>query len=297
MKKVAFAALAGLSMTTSAHAADMIAGVSPTLAMGAAQYEVTTGWYIRGDLGESLGVSPSVGSATIAAPPAGGPNGTMAPIYGASTNKFINVFGGGFGYDFGYGFRLDATFDHYTSHSSSYAGTVVCPYSAPVVPTGVFYDPTNTCTGSANLKNTNNAALINAYYELPIFDGFTPYVGAGAGVNFLMAHGALGYTKTSDGTNYAADLTVPAGTTPTWVDAGGVPIAPAPGISFGPQNWSRTFSQTKATIAVALMAGAAYHFNEWLTFDLGYRFLDADVLKPTSNVSHDFRLGLRLYAH
>jgi len=301
MKKVAFAALAGLSMTTAAHSADL-AVASPTLAMDAAQYEVTTGWYIRGDLGESLGVTPAVGAATIAVPPPGDPNTSMSPIYGSSVSKKNTTFGVGFGYDFGFGFRADATFDHYTRLSNSYSGTVICPYGATTVapggvPAGILYDPTNTCTGLAQLSTMNNVALANAYYELPGFFGFSPYVGGGAGLNFMQATGSLGYTKTIGGGNYSADTTPAAGTPAVWVNAAGAPITPAPAVTFGNQNWSRTFSQTKTTMAVALMAGAAYHFNQWVTVDLGYRFLDADIGNPASNVSHDFRVGVRLYAN
>ncbi len=314
MKKVAFAALAGLSMSTCALstcalAADAAMPVSGSLATNA-QYEVGSGWYLRGDLGDNLGVSPSVDAASITAPPAGNATTATKPTFGASTRKDNFSFGLGFGYQFAPWFRMDATFDHFTAVSSHYTGTVVCPYNARTLTAqagdprfaagtniGILYDTNQTCNGEEQITNINNLALINAYYDLPAFAGLVPYVGAGAGLNFMSTTGNLVYKKTSDGSTYAADLTAPSGTPSVWVDANGNTISPNPGISFAAQNWNRTYSQSKVTLAIALMAGVAYHFNESLALDLGYRYLNADILHPSSNHSHDFRAGIRLYAN
>ena len=70
-----------------------------------------------------------------------------------------------------------------------------------------------------------------------------------------------------------------------------------PGISFAPQNWNRSLSQTKVTMAIALMAGITYHFNDWVALDLGYRYVNADVGNFSSNYSNEFRAGMRIYAN
>ena len=299
MKIVAFAALAGLTMTTAGQAADMAAPVGGVL--GGPQYEVGSGWYIRGDFGDSLGVGPSVNASSIVGPPPGDATNPIAPTYGASASKQNFTFGGGFGYQFSPNFRMDATFDHYTSVNFKYTGQVVCPYNATGVfqagiPVGVLYDTNNTCNGVETISNRNNVALVNAYYDLPMFGGLTPYVGAGVGLNYFHTSGSLNYSQTSNGANYAADLTLPGGTPAVWVNSAGQPVA-NPGIAFGPQNWNRSLSQTKITAAVALMAGVAYHFNDWVTLDLGYRYMNANIRQPTTNYSHDFRAGVRLYAN
>ena len=305
MKKVAFAALVGLSMTTVAHGADLASGQIA----GGSQYEIGSGWYIRGDFGEALGVGPSVNGSSITAPPPGDASNAIAPTYGASAHQQQFTFGGGFGYQFNSNFRVDATFDHFTSVSFGYVGQVVCPYSATGIyqtiitatgtisnPLGILYDPTNTCNGVEKISNTNNVALVNAYYDLPAFYGLAPYVGAGVGMNFFHTSGTLGYFKTSDGSSYNADLSLPGGYPAVWVNAQGQAV-PNPGIAFSQQNWNRTLSQTKITMAIALMAGVSYHFNDWVALDVGYRYLNANISQPGSNYSNEIRAGLRIYAN
>jgi opacity protein-like surface antigen len=306
MRKVVLAAVAGLSMTSAAFPADMT--LSPTLAQN--QEEIGSGWYIRGDIGEALITNPGVNSVSIAAPPAGNAGTSIVPVYSGSVNTNVFAFGAGFGYQFTPWFRMDATFDHFNSVNTGYGGTVVCPYTAtglysntnsvnppPNTPLGIFYNPNDTCDGVEKISNSNNVALVNAYVDIPMWGGFAPYVGAGAGLNFMQTTGALTYNKTSDGTTYAANLTAPSGFPPVWIDVNGNALNPQPKISFTPQNWNRSLSQTKVTMAIALMAGVTYHVNDWVALDLGYRYVNADVGNFGSNYSNEFRAGIRIYAN
>jgi len=296
MKKVAFAALAGLTMTTAGLAADLAAPVSGEV--GGQQYEIGSGWYIRGDIGESLGSMPGLDSTSFSTPPGGAAGSTISPPFGANMHSNNFTLGGGVGYQFAPWLRMDATFDHFSRTNGQASGTAFCPYGATAVGTsGILYDPTNTCNGSATITNVNNVGLINAYYDMPAFGGLVPYVGAGAGINVFNSTGSLAYTQTNTGQTYNANTTVPAGVTAVWVNASGTPVTPQPNVGFGPQNWNRALSQTKVSLAVALMAGVAYHFNDWVTLDVGYRYLNADVFHPTTNYSNEIRAGVRLYAN
>jgi opacity protein-like surface antigen len=305
MKKVAFAALAGLTMTTAALPADLTpAPAGAVWSNTAAQYEVGSAWYIRGDLGENWGASPSVGQVSITPPPPGDASNPIAPTYGPSGNFNSWSWGVGFGYQYSPNLRFDATYDHFNAQAFKYTGTVVCPFNATGIfnqftgaTLGVLYDTNQTCNGTEKITNNNNVLMFNAYYDIPMAYGLTPYVGAGAGVNFLSTTGTLAYTRTSDGSTYSSDLTVPAGYPAVWVNNAGVPVNPQPKIAFAPQNWNRQISTSQTTMAVAVMAGLAYHFNEWVTLDIGYRYLNANIAKPSTNYSNDFRAGLRIYAN
>ena len=97
--------------------------------------------------------------------------------------------GAGFGYRWNDWLRFDATWDYRTGPGGSRQATVVCPYgltgvSSPAgVPLGFLYDTTNTCNGSASVRQYDNAFLANAYFDLGTYYGFTPYVGGGLGLN------------------------------------------------------------------------------------------------------------------
>ena len=301
MRKVVLAAVAGLSMTSAALPADMT--LSPTL--DSQQVELGSGWYIRGDVGDALITVPGVNAISITAPPPGNAGTSISPTFNGTKSGNVITFGAGFGYQVTPWFRMDATFDHFNPITSNFGARVVCPYAsvgihandAAQTPLGVLYNTNDTCDGNIQVKNMNNVALVNAYYDLPLWGGFAPYIGAGAGLNFFTSTGQLAYNKTSDGTTYAANLTLPGGYPAVWVDAGGNAITPQPNISYAAQNWNRTLTQTKVTMAIALMAGITYHINEWIALDLGYRYVNADVGNFGSNYSNEFRAGIRVYAN
>ncbi len=302
MRKVVIAAVAGLSMTSAAHAADMT--LSPTLTQ---QEEIGSAWYIRGDIGDALVTEPGVNAVSIGAPPPGNAGTSMAPTFSGTVSSNVITYGAGVGYQFSPWFRMDATFSHFNPVSTSYGRTVVCPYGAvgifstnpvsgKVTNLGVLYDPNDTCNGLERISNSNNVALVNAYWDIPVFGtSFVPYVGAGAGVNVFQTTGRLSYNKTSDGTTYAGDTSLPGGYPPQWVLSNGTPVNP--GISFAAQNWNRTLSQTKVTMAIALMAGLTYHVNDWIAVDVGYRYVNADVGNFSSNYANEVHAGIRLYAN
>ena len=161
---------------------------------------------------------------------------------------------------------------------------------------GYLYNTSNTCNGIFNLKQHNDMALANGYVDLGTYWGVTPYVGAGAGLNATTTSGDIAFVETANGQGYAADLT-PTGTYPQiWVNSAGRPITPQPSIAFTTQNWNRSFSSTKYSLAVALMAGVGIQLTPSATLDIGYRYLNtgASTLYVTSPAAATVE-GLRTF--
>lgn len=127
--------------------------------------------------------------------------------------------------------------------------------------------------GSASLKTEVGlqTLLLNAYYDIGTYSGFTPYVGGGLGLAFLRTKGALSVA----------------------VDA-----APA---------FELSGSHTKAVFAGQVGLGCSYALTDYAALDLGYRFLltgngetplsfagvELAKVKSKNNYAHQFMLGLR----
>ena len=315
MKVLLSLACAAAIVVAPASAADLL-GTSPPLTLPATQgplaYEVGSNWYVRGDLGISFDVAPTVSLAAISAPPPGFA-GSPLPVYSGQNIHATDFSGGvGAGYRFNNYLRFDGTWDYRTGPGGSKSTSVVCPYAltgltsqAPPNPLlGYLYNPTNTCIGSANINQHNNTFLANAYVDLGTYYGFTPYVGGGAGFNINTMSGSLNFNETANGQPYAADLT-PTGTYPQlWITQFGNVINPQPNIAFAPQNWNRSFSSTTYSFAWALSAGLGYQLTPSATLDVGYRYLNSgaitNLINPQTgmtvkqnNWSQQIRVGLR----
>ena len=108
--------------------------------------------------------------------------------------------------------------------------------------------------------------LLNAYYEPYTFNGFTPYIGVGAG---------LALVQVSD---YSSAVVPP----------------------FTPVATSR-----KWNFAYAAMLGSSFAFSRNVLLDVGYRYLALGTADTTADSSgrmvqfkdiaaHEFRIGVRL---
>jgi opacity protein-like surface antigen len=148
--------------------------------------------------------------------------------------------------------------------------------------------------------------------DLGTWWGFTPYVGAGVGMNATQISGTIAYVNASDGSPYNANLTPAASSIPTingggatpniWLNPNGSVISPQPKVSFAQQNWNRTISATKYGVAWALTAGFGYQLTPSATLDLSYRYLDTGAPSTVSvggatvkqqNTSQQLRIGVR----
>ncbi len=298
-----------------ASAADLL-GSAPPLTLPAEQgplaFEAASNWYVRGDLGISFDVAPTVSTAAISVPPPGFAGSTL-PVYSGQNIHATDFSGGlGAGYRFNNYLRFDGTWDYRTGPGGSSSTTVVCPYAltgltSQIPPNpllGYLYNTTNTCIGSANINQHNNTFLANGYVDLGTYYGFTPYLGGGLGFNINTMAGSLTFNETADGQRYAADLT-PTGTYPQlWLNQFGNLISPQPNIAFAPQNWNRSFSSTTYSFAWALSAGLGFQLTPSATLDVGYRYLNSgavtNLINPQTgltvkqnNWSQQIRVGIR----
>ncbi len=96
------------------------------------------------------------------------------------------------------------------------------------------------------------AALVNAYYDLPSFAGFTPYVGGGVGV----ARNEVGTTTLSLNSNGATVATLSGNTTTqfAWQASAGVAysILPAVALDFGYRYFDAGEGRSGTTVTTAL---------------------------------------------
>jgi opacity protein-like surface antigen len=318
MKAIA-AALAGIAMASTPSLAADLFGPAPPITypdQDSPQAEVGSNWYIRGDIGAGLDTVPTMTFSGISIPPQGT---ASVPISGDSgVSQFTRNFLAdvGIGYRFNNYFRADATYEYRNGPGGSNTTEVICPYGAygmtsqttPPILLGYLYNPTNTCDGVLTVKQHSNMGLANGYWDIGTWWGFTPYLGAGAGVNIASTSGSLGFFETANGQPYAANLS-PTGNFPQiWVNSAGVPITPQPNIAFTQQNWNRTIQSTKYSFALALMAGVGIQLTPSATLDIGYRYLNTGastiyVTSPAaaslknSDVSQEIRVGIRYMAN
>jgi len=122
-----------------------------------------SGPYLRMDVGYGLTINPDG-------------NTSAGAMTGEDVGN-LGVFGGGFGYRFDQNFRADLTVDYRPDAD---------------------VDAT-TSGGTAIASEVNGmAAMVNGYYDLGTFDGFTPYLGAGIGIARLETKDQTGTTAEGD---------------------------------------------------------------------------------------------------
>lgn len=305
-------ALASVAWAQGAAAADLFGPAPPPVypaSVAPNLVEVGSNWYIRGDVGLSFVDAPTVSISSLSAPPIGYLGSTFT---GGSTGSSTDYSGGvGFGYRLSDYFRIDATWEYRTGPSRNRSLAAICPYgligvnnAATGAPAGYLYDAADTCLGGLKLSQHNNTMLANAYVDLGSYGGFTPYVGAGVGLNVNSMQGSSSFIEAANGIPYAANLTPFAPYPPLWVNAAGQPIAPQPGVPFTSQNWYRTINSTTYGFAYAFTAGLGFKLNPSATLDVGYRYLDAGtsslLVNPQTglsvrqrNTSQEIRAGIR----
>lgn len=128
--------------------------------------ELMSGWYLRGDLGYRWNKAGSITSAT--------------PTTSRDYDNSI-ALGVGFGYKYQW-FRADVTIDRggpSRISASTAAGGIQPQYSAKINAVSV---------------------LANAYIDLGTWAGFTPYIGAGAGIAELRSESYVDSNHLPDGT-------------------------------------------------------------------------------------------------
>lgn len=197
--------------------------------------EIGSGWYLRGDVSYAVSTRPS--SAFTYRTYDIGTGSYGAASFDTSRLSENFSFGGGVGYHVNDWFRGDVTLD---AGSLDFAGTTSAAVPCPGGAVGTACRSQDTASGFAW------SGLVNGYVDIATVAGFTPYLGAGAGVTYLRWDGL--------GSNYfCVDDINPCG-------GAGLVSSATRGKA---RDWRFTW---------ALMAGVAYEASQNLKVDLGYRY-------------------------
>ena len=259
-------------MPFSARAADYD---PPIFVEEAAEYvpvEIGSGWYLRGDVGYVFDKNIDGVDYTFTDPV------SLLEESASFTSASIDTdftWGGGFGYRFTDYFRADATVDGFRADfNGSTASDETC---------GGLPNDDTTCRSENSSEVSAVSVMANGYVDLGTYVGFTPYVGAGAGMSYLSWDDLNDTTYCVDG---GVDVCVPPGAT-----VGSTSHA-------GENGWRFTY---------ALMAGVAYDISKNFKLDVGYKYRSidsgdmfgwdsADEFGDGSHGNidtHEVRLGLR----
>lgn len=196
------APVAALAFAASAQAADMPGAWYPPSQRAAPAFtELMSGWYLRGDVGYRFNHVESVESSV--------------PFLSQTSDNGAGV-SVGLGYKYQW-FRTDLTFDYG-------AQVEISGITATGVPQPQYHDGIDVAS-----------VLANFYVDLGTWDGFTPYVGVGAGISSFRGRD---FVATALSTS--------------------VPVQPVSMTNF---SW-------------ALMAGVSYQVLPTWVVDVGYRYLD-----------------------
>jgi opacity protein-like surface antigen len=247
-------------------------------------------------------------------------NGNVPFTRGNFQTTNAPVFSIGAGYRVNDYFRVEATYQIFKGPGLSAHANLQCPgvlspvnnfpaatafASGPAVPAGYLYT-SSPCDARLNATQFNNAGFANAYVDLGRWWMFMPYVGAGVGLNASTINGSLNYTNTTTGQAYQGPVFGEAtGVPKTFVSQTGVnllnqpiysPLATSNSAAMQAltlnQNWNRSFSSTKYTIAGQFMAGFGVPISQSAVLDVSYRYTALD-LRTTKNAMQSVNLGVR----
>lgn len=200
--------------------------------------EVGNGWYLRGDVSYNFSTD---GGGTSYRTYNTGTTTYGTQNYTTSTMETDWGVGAAVGYQLTDWLRAEAGLDYYTgtfSNTSSSGAPCLSGAGGPVN-TGC------STTGSGDFDAYG--LMANGYIDLGTYVGFTPYVGAGAGMTLVSYDGYASQDTCVDGVAVCAGATFPAQS------------------HSGESDWRFTYS---------LMAGMAYSFSRNLKADIGYRYIN-----------------------
>lgn len=263
-------ALFGALLAPATQAADFPAIEAPPVEE--APVEWGSNWYLRGDFAVTR-TSPTYLNGVALS--------TTMP------NNWAIGLGGG--YKFNNWFRADVTIDY----EPLYFRNGVNTSASRLCPTGLYLDATQPggvgvttalCTPMVRNRTEAMLTLGNVYLDLGTWYGFTPYIGAGVGVNVL-------YQRAQN----------------SWFMNNGVPYAgvtytdPRNGAVYM-QNWDSKYEGTYMRLAYAFMGGVSYDIDNHWKVDVGYRFANMGKITgvnqyytpiSTDLISHQVRMGFR----
>ena len=242
--------LAGLcALAEPAAAADFgepFPGLAPPLADDRVQF--ASNWYVRGDLAYAQETFPNIAPFTFGGSP------SMLNTYSA---------GVGMGYKVNNWFRTDLILDYRSQIHAVGSGAVNCFTNVANPPPQGNPVPA-TCIGHSDAEIRRWDLLANGYLDLGTWDGFTPYIGVGAGVAWARINQSVNFTLNGFPCQAGCGFITNGGNV----------------VTFG--NFDRSQSQMHYHFAWAVMAGVAIAMTDHAQLDVGYRFLD---LGPITGIS------------
>ena len=280
--------------------------------------ENNLGWYLRGDVGIGRGnrdITESGmqyghngitgnGSVDQMLGTPNSPFGTSSSWFNNDGKTLLN-FGAGLGYHWTKNFRTDVTLDrrgndHYTGRGS-YAydtrnrttTTTVVGGVPTVTVVDAYHLSRGTSTDDTQLKS--GTMLLNGYYDVGKFYGFTPYIGAGVGLAVLTAHRQHNTSETA--CSYVQPVLATDPTSATQCPANNY----APSVSS-----SASTKINQLSFAAMANLGVSYALTANTAIDVNYRYLfingqdiSATINGHNSKVTlgdigeHQLRAGMR----
>jgi opacity protein-like surface antigen len=230
--------------------------------------DFASGWYVRGDVAYAQETFPQI-----------------QPTFG-STPSVLNSYstGAGMGYKVNDWFRTDLILDYRSPVHSAGIGITGC--FVPDAVTGISPPDPATCTSHFNTDIRRWDLLANGYIDLGTWQGFTPYLGAGAGVAWARTNQSVKF-------NFSNGLPCQASCGFADPNTGTITFA----------DFDRSGGRLSYHFAWALMAGVSVAVMDHVQIDAGYRFLNLGTFSAISSVTgtstsqrviaNEVRAGLR----
>ncbi|WP_442755274.1 outer membrane protein [Methylocystis sp. JAN1] len=267
-------ALLGALFAPTTQAADMPFPMEAPPVVEEGPVEWGSNWYLRGDFDLTQVTPTALNGVTL-------------------HNSFPNNWGAGLGggYKFNNWLRADATIEYQNLYNKNAINTnlstacVTGLYQPdPVNNPGIVNQTTALCTPFVRNRTESMLVLLNAYLDLGNWWGFTPYVGAGLGVNNLYQNSSVNWFM-NNGLSYAGV---------TFKD-------PRNGASYL-MNWDSKYEGTYLRFAYAFMGGVSYDIDNHWKVDVGYRWANLgriigvdrfNTVVSKDLISQQLRIGFR----
>jgi opacity protein-like surface antigen len=213
--------------------------------------EFASNWYVRGDIAYAQETFPNIAPFTFGASP------SMLNTYSADL---------GGGYKVNNWFRTDLILDYRSQIHAIGSGAANC-FTNVINPPPQGNPVPATCIGHSDSEIRRWDLLANGYLDLGTWDGFTPYIGAGAGVTWARTNQSVNFTLNG----------FPCQARCGFITNGGNVV------TFG--DFDRSQSSMTYRFAWAAMAGVAIAMTDHAQLDVGYRFLDLGSITGISPVT------------
>ena len=210
--------------------------------------EFASNWYVRGDLAYAQETFPNI-----------------APFAFGSSPSVLNTFsaGVGGGYKVNNWFRTDLILDYRSQIHAIGSAATPC-FTIVTNPPRSGNPVGTTCIDHSDNEIHRWDLLANGYLDLGTWDGFTPYIGAGAGVTWARTNQSVNFTLNGLPCQASCGFITNGGNVVTFAD------------------FDSSQSSISYRFAWALMAGVAIAITDHAQLDVGYRFLD---LGPITGIS------------